>query len=229
MTTTVIFCHVLRLIILFIVSFYSLFVNDCFVWSVLFFKLRDQLYWEWLWKCSYWLALPLLLLKKLRGSLGLGFVLNVDFLAWEFIWFGRFKFRHPSCLSHRLAGVLICHWILCFSTEDMTNFLWLPGIVFLVPFSRRRKAFPGSLLCTRVSVLVLCLLWTWGWVSYLPFRHYSSLVGPWAMTLLAPYLMFWVWVPSFQHLRNFNVSLYLTFLCALEGGPHLASVTLQPL
>lgn len=30
----------------FIVSFYSLFVNGSLVWSVLFFKLQDQLYWE---------------------------------------------------------------------------------------------------------------------------------------------------------------------------------------
>lgn len=40
--------------------------------------------------------------------------------------------------------------------RQMTRFLCLPGIVFLVSFSWTGKPFLGSLLCTRVSVLVLC-------------------------------------------------------------------------
>lgn len=78
---------------------------------------NNHFYWEWLWKSSYRLALPLLLLKKLRGFLGLGFVLNADFLVCNSILFGMFIFRFHSCVSDR-PWVLIRHWLWCFYTED---------------------------------------------------------------------------------------------------------------
>lgn len=60
-----------------------------------------------------------------------------------------------------------------------------PISVELVMGSTKGRPLQGSCFIIRVSVLVVCLLWTSGQLSPSPFKYYSS-SGPWTTTLLAP-------------------------------------------
>lgn len=80
-------------------------------------------------------ALRLLLLKKLRGFHGLGLVLIVDFLFWDSTQLVRFKFKTPQlCLAQAWGFNFLVDTVFLYRRQ-MTRFLCLPRVVFLVPLS----------------------------------------------------------------------------------------------
>lgn len=80
-------------------------------------------------------ALRLLLLKKLRGFHGLGLVLIVDFLFWDSTQLVRFKIKTPQlCLAQAWGFNFLVDTVFLYRRQ-MTRFLCLPRVVFLVPLS----------------------------------------------------------------------------------------------
>lgn len=63
-----------------------------------------------------------------------------------------------------------------------------PPFMELLGGEDKGEAFPGSLLYTRVSFLVLCLLETYRQVSSSLFEYSSSLDGSWTATLIGSHI-----------------------------------------
>lgn len=124
--------------------FICLLVDGFLMWSMLFQLARSSLLgviMEEFLQISFAFASA----EDTQGFLGLEFVLNVVFLVSDSILYGRFKCRLHSCVSYRLEFNLSLD-IMFLCRRQMTRFLCLPGIVFLVSFSWTGKSFLGSLL-----------------------------------------------------------------------------------
>lgn len=152
-----------------------------------------------------------------QGFLGLEFVLNVVFLVSDSILYGRFKCRLHSCVLYRLEFNLSLD-IMFLCRRQMTRFLCLPGIVFLVSFSWTGKSFLGSLLSLYKSFSSGFLQ------SKARFPLPYSGIVPHQMAPVSG--LFWLHSSHFSFEFILFLAFYLTcyiwhFFHVLEGGPHL--------